>query len=75
MSIIVRNTNLPSLFNDFFDNDFFGPHDVLMDKLFNKAFPNTSKELGGPLFESKDIQELIFVKPTLNLYWKLKYLD
>jgi HSP20 family molecular chaperone IbpA len=53
MSIIVRNTNLPSLFTDFFEDDFFGPHDVLMDKLLSKAFPNTSKELGGPLFESK----------------------
>ena len=54
MNNIVRyNATLPSIFTDFFDDDFFTPHDVLMDKVFNKMFPNSSKELGGPLFESR----------------------
>lgn len=54
MSNIIRyNTSVPTLFTDFFDDEFFTPHDVLMDRVFNKLFPNTSKELGGPLFESR----------------------
>jgi HSP20 family protein len=54
-SVIVRRgpEYANSLFTDFFDDEFFTPHDVLMDKVFNKMFPNTAKELGGPLFESR----------------------
>lgn len=55
MSNIVRYNPVasPSLFTDFLDDDFFAPHDILMDRVFNKLFPNTFKELGGPLFESR----------------------
>ena len=49
---IVRYNPLP-LFTDLFDDEFFTPHDILMDRVFNKMFPNASKELGGPLFESR----------------------
>ena len=54
-SNIVRYTAAsPQLFTDFLDDEFFTPHDILMDRVFNKLFPNTSKELGGgPLFESR----------------------
>ena len=44
---------LPSLFTDFFDDEFFSPHDVLMDRVFNKLFPQSSKELGGGFFEAR----------------------
>ena len=52
-SLIRYNPTNPSVFSDFFDDEFFTPHDVLMDKIFNKMFPSTAKELGGPLFESR----------------------
>jgi HSP20 family protein len=42
-----------SLFTDFFDDEFFTPHDVLMDRVLNKLFPNTVKELGTSLFEAR----------------------
>ncbi len=55
MNNLVRynSTYTPTFFTDFFDDEFFAPHDVLMDRVFTKLFPNTSKELGGPLFESR----------------------
>jgi HSP20 family protein len=43
----------PSLFDDIFDDSFFAPHDILMDKVFGKMFPNTAQELGTSLFESR----------------------
>ena len=50
-NVIRYNSNLfPT---SFFDDDFFSPHDVLMDKVFNKLFPNSSQELGGSIFEAK----------------------
>jgi HSP20 family protein len=45
-------STVPSLFTDFFDDEFFSPHDVLMDRVFNKMFPSSAKEL-GPLFEAR----------------------
>jgi HSP20 family protein len=54
MSNIVRyNASFPTLFTDMFNDEFFTPHDILMDRVFNKMFPDASKELGGPLFESR----------------------
>jgi HSP20 family protein len=35
-----------------FDDDFFAPNDMLMDRLLSKAFPSISKELGVNFFES-----------------------
>lgn len=52
-NIVRYRAAVPSLFTDMFDDEFFAPHDVLMDRVFNKLFPSTSQELGGPLFESR----------------------
>lgn len=52
-SQLKRYSAVPSVFTDFFDDDFFAPHDVLMDKVFGKLFPNTTNELGTSLFESR----------------------
>jgi HSP20 family protein len=54
MSNLVRyNPAVPSLFTDMFDDEFFSPHDVLMDRVFGKLFPQASKELGGSVFEAR----------------------
>ncbi len=50
---IIKNEKRTSMFTDMFDNDFFSPHDVLMDKVFVKLFPNATKELGTNLFETR----------------------
>lgn len=53
MSNLIKYNTFPSLFANFIEDELFTPHDVLMDRVFNKIFPDASKDLGGPLFESK----------------------
>lgn len=50
---VSRYTPIPTLFTDIFDDGFFSPHDVLMDKVFGKLFPNSANELGTALFETR----------------------
>lgn len=53
MNELVKYPRNGSVFTDWFDDEFFTPHDVLMDRVFSKLFPNSTKELGGSFFESR----------------------
>ncbi|HOT88653.1 MAG TPA: Hsp20/alpha crystallin family protein [Bacteroidales bacterium] len=52
-NLVRYNPQITSLFTDLFDDSFFTPHDILMDKVFGKLFPNTSQELGTSLFVTR----------------------
>lgn len=51
MSNLVRYNKFPSV-PSLFDDDFFGPTDVLMDRLLSKTFPEFSTVFGSNVFES-----------------------